>query len=446
MVQEEIQAYLEQCQNLGYTFDQIKISLLKVGWSQADIEDSFKQPLTDSFTFNPVPPTGETKGAGHLFPARKRRAWPLVTLLVIVLLVVLTAVPVAFAEQGYLPFLSKFYRETPLPLLWRGTDDDLTVLTARLAQNVSQIKQASDTESTQITVQQADPTKPVTYNPFNFQGLTKAAAPTSSQSSNLYADVPSFGNIYPLTLSYDLTVEGTPTQAYLKLNLDLTNVLQKMPYLTSFMSTLKNQDSLELVVPDKNNLYLRSSLIPYLSSLDNNKWLAFPITTETASLSGNNSLLKSIFSQSNITKMRAILKKDLKDQGVVRKNNQALVLYNLDLDNNDYQSLLNILMNSQSASSNNSSLPTSSYSSLASGVSMTMKMQIWLDPSSALPKYLQTQINSSSTGLNLAVQVSSLDSFNYTNPAPIIQPSPDQTIPDGTAYLLNVYKKLFNYK
>jgi len=475
--------YIRQCFDQGFTVPEVRQVLVEAGWQAEAIEEGLNEASTvsgvgaalSSFieeptspvikpeaahvtepTSHPIashsgPPLDSDAPVGTIVASRKVPSWGIILGSVLGIIIVATSTAIAFAEQGYLPGFSKVYRKTPLPLLWHGTTGNPELSLLKTVQAQSKVTAYQYTFTSNLTIDKKDATQPVSLQKWPLIAGLFTHAP-----AHQYADIAPGSVILTPSASTDpmTSLYGNPDQflpfklglsgqsdldpqlnAHIKLDFDISNFVNKLQAFKTELPGLKNDVTVEGTLSTKDSAaYARSSLIPYLTTGDQDKWLKFVLQPEdlksyTDEINGKNA--ETNFDKKDFVVYKAILDASMKDNGVVRKNGAPYASYTFTLN----KAIFSTLANRSDLKDYKSTLSDFANSGT------TAVITIWVDPRTSLLAFIQGSFDVVPDGMNLAIHYDYQQAATYGTAA-ITSPDSKQVINDGADYLTQIGDKL----
>lgn len=424
MIDQNLANYIEDCRKNGQSDDQIKGSLIAAGWSEEQIAEAFPQKLPVEDLLHPV--------------QKNKKTGKIIGLSLLVLLLIFSG-SVALAEKGYLTAFSKIYRKTNLPLLWKGTTADPATTLAKTFEIVADDGKISSDSSINVTLSVNDAKKQVNAGKSkifaDFQNVqTSDISQTSSEPSvNDYLGMflpASFG------LKSTILVDNKNENIQGRLELDLGTLYSKFsPFITPSLSTFKQNNSFEgIFLSSEKSVYFKSSLIPYSTPSDAEKWLKFAdvYNVDTAKIKAeakksNQDLVK------QLGDMAELLRNTIKDDGIIRKDGQAYAEYSLNMNNESFKTLLS-----------SSKLTTyKEYLTALTAQNISISAKIYLDPANGRLVMAEGKMTSVEESSNIKIVEDFKATANYNPVQNVGAPSGDKTITEpGDKYLEGVFSKL----
>ena len=360
---QDITAYVNECVRQGFSKPEIRAGLVSAGWEASVIEQAFPVQIEASEQALPVqievpdqtlpsPISIATTSTEAITISAHRRLPTRLIKTVVGMSAVITAFSgvTVMAEHGYLPAISKVYRATSLPLLWGGTTGNSDIAVGKMILATTQDPGAETIGNLSLTVQASAGAAHV-----SLQKVPLLAAILTPKPINALADiapgsagnelsVPSGGispealspeTLLPVAINFSsVSARDSAGDLKLTLSMDLGDLAAKLAPLAGQVTNMaipKKITADGLLIRTTKKAYLRSNLIPYLTPADTNKWLNFDVPDDILAKTEQQTLAQS-YPKDTLTQYRILLKKTLKDDGIVRKNGEALAKYEITLD------------------------------------------------------------------------------------------------------------------
>ena len=437
---QSLDLYVTDCSQKGFADQEIRAGLVRSGWDGNSIEGAM---LPASSPRAPILSPTE-KPEAFQKPKRNFR-WVIPTVGGLVATIAIASSTIAVAEHGYLPAVSRVYRQTPLPLLWHGTnaDSDITIGSMLLA--AGQNPDAETANSFKLTVKKASG-----YAKLNLTNVPLLAALIVPKQPQQYASIangrsgtsqPSLTPDSLLPATIVLTSDSssdTSGDIKLTLGIDLGDLAAKLAPITSQYSTavIPQKTTVDgLLIRDSKKAFLQSNLIPYLTPADATKWLSFDLPDEYLHQADTYQKSPQALNGPELKPYRELLRKTLKDDGIVRKDSEALAKYEVTADPASLRllaadpQLKDLADGLKSAADQNSALHLTLWIE-----SQTRRLRFAEATTTIAPKELGFELASS---WNLEIK--------YKPAKKITAPATDQIISQpGSEYLQQVSEQLYN--
>lgn len=412
---QDLNAYVDSCLSQGFSKQEIQAGLEQAGWESGVINKAFNLHSETSL------PTVQASSARHL------PGWFIPTVVSASAALFLSTGVIAFAEHGYIPVLSKVYRATPLPLLWGGTNANSDVVVSKILMALSQNPGAETVGSLQLTVQESNGAAKVSFEKVPLLAAILTPKPVTALADIApggtagLADPLSPDSLLPATIRFTSTsAHDQGNDLKLDLGLDLGDLSAKLaPLVGQFTKmTIPQKISVNgLVIHNTKKAYVRSNLIPYLTLADTNKWLNFDIPDSYLKQFDQQALPQS-YNKETLAPYRTLLKRILKDDGIVRKNNEALAKYEITLDPVSLAALAAEPTLKEQASALKA----------AASAKTTLHVTLWAEPQKARLRFYELSASATLDSLGVDTKISMSEEIRYQLSEAIIAPPTAQTI------------------
>lgn len=399
-------AYLGECKKQGFSDQQIREVLKQNGWPDALIDQGFVEYQPPVEQVKPVQPSStpgqltdqelaqmlsatdeaqtkesEALAENHhktdlsLTSKPKTRKWFKVLLIVIAVLIALIGTTVAFAELGYLPAVSKIYRQANITNLWSKTGGEPMLVLANAYANSIQNQGVKTSMGLKLTIESVNgvsaSTKVNALPVINqLSGLNEASRKLANFANStpaltlglvgtdcldttdcLPASNDPLQQISVLPLTFDLQIDAskdTKGDSTGTIKMGLAGVKKAIPYLDQALKEDANELIFESrLISTEKTLYWRTNFLPTIEQSQTNQWFVErPITTTSIQKAEEENLVEEIknkLDSNQQEELKKLVKEAVTNQGIQRINDQIVMVYHLNLSQANYQSLINLI-------------------------------------------------------------------------------------------------------
>ena len=425
-----IQEYVSSCREQGFSDLEIRAGLVRSGWEASAIETAMSGTDDSQAPVQAAIDTAQRK---------PRRTVMVPVALSALALVAISGSTVAFAERGYLPAVSKIYRATPLPLLWHGTTANSDIAVGKMLIAASQNPGAETIGSFGVSVK-----KSAGEGKVSFAKSPLLAAVLKPKQPTELADIASGGaggglsnfspdTLLPANISFTSTSAHDPAgNLKLLFGIDLGDLAAKLaPLSEQYAKTAIPQKTTVdgLLIHTAKEAYLRSNLIPYLTAADTNKWLSFDVPEDVLKSLDKAQTSPRQYDEKSLVPYREMLKKTLKDDGIVRRDGEALAKYEIALN----PKVLRDLATDPALSGQAAGLKA------AADSNTSLLITLFAEPQTARLRFIEIAGGVTPTGMGVDVSVSLKEEVRYQISEAIVAPPKDQTLTQpGLQYLQQI--------